>query len=329
MTSIIEFPDEPKFSIKTVCSQTGIRAVTLRAWERRHEVLTPFRSENRYRLYSERDVAILRWIKSRVDSGVSISRAVEELRSMRKNGIWPDALPTMPAPTRSVIPALPTGTYSRQLYQALIHHDEISAGKIIQEIQMAYDIRTICMDIFTPCLVDIGEAWYRGEIRVTTEHFASAYLRGKLLSLLQAYSNRRNAPYILIGCAPTEQHEIGSLMVAVLLRSHGFRVEYLGPDVPIEDLVDYASYEHPQMVILTASMESTALELVHAEEKVGKLHPIPIFGYGGGAFVRKVDLRKKIPGIYLGDDLDDAVETVERLFEHYSTTHERTGRVHA
>jgi len=329
MTSIIEFSDEPKYPIKLVCSQTGIRAVTLRAWERRHEVLTHYRSENRYRLYYERDVAILRWIKSRIDSGVSISRAVEELRSMKKNGIWPDALPTMPVPNRSVVHALPTATYARQLYQALIQHDEMAAGKIIQEIQMGYDTRTICMDIFTPCLVDIGEAWYRGEIRITTEHFASAYLRGKLLSLLQAYSNRRNAPYILVGCAPTEQHEIGSLMVAVLLRSHGFRVEYLGPDVPIEDLVDYASYEHPQMVILTASMESTALELVHAEEKVSKLHPIPIFGYGGGAFVRKPDLQKKISGIYLGDDFDSAVETVEGLFEYNANAHERTARVHA
>ena len=45
--------------------------------------------------------------------------------------------------------------------------------------------------------------------------------------------------------------------------------------------------------------------------------------------MRKADLRKKIPGVYLGDDLDDAVETVEHLFEHYSTAHERTARVHA
>src|SRR5574338_754356 len=92
MTAIVDLPNEPKFTIKAVSSQTGIRPVTLRAWERRHEVLNPHRADNRYRLYSERDIAILRWLKNRVDEGVSISNAVNELRSMTSNNVWPKAL---------------------------------------------------------------------------------------------------------------------------------------------------------------------------------------------------------------------------------------------
>lgn len=97
MKTITDFPDDPKYTIKAVAAQTGIRPVTLRAWERRHEVLTPHRSDNRYRLYSDRDVAILRWLKKRIDEGVSISNAISELRSMTRNGVWPEAVPTMPA----------------------------------------------------------------------------------------------------------------------------------------------------------------------------------------------------------------------------------------
>jgi MerR family transcriptional regulator, light-induced transcriptional regulator len=96
MTTIVDLPDEPKFTIKAVASQTGIRPVTLRAWERRHEVLTPHRADNRYRLYSERDVAILRWLKSRVDGGISISNAVSELRSLSSINAWPEAIPLAP-----------------------------------------------------------------------------------------------------------------------------------------------------------------------------------------------------------------------------------------
>lgn len=62
MTTINDFSEEPRYTIKSVSVQTGIRPVTLRAWERRHDLLSPHRSENRYRLYSERDIAILRWI---------------------------------------------------------------------------------------------------------------------------------------------------------------------------------------------------------------------------------------------------------------------------
>ena len=72
---------------------------------------------------------------------------------------------------------------------------------------------------------------------------------------------RRNSGYILIGGAPTEMHEISGIMMSIMLRSQGYRVEYLGPDVPLDDLVDYASYEYPDLIILTAMMESAALEL--------------------------------------------------------------------
>ena len=52
-----------------------------------------YRSENRYRLYSERDIAVLRWIKNRVDGGLSISSAVSELKSMNRSGLWPEVDP--------------------------------------------------------------------------------------------------------------------------------------------------------------------------------------------------------------------------------------------
>jgi methanogenic corrinoid protein MtbC1 len=314
MSTIIDFSDEPKFSIKTVCTQTGIRAVTLRAWERRHEVLNPHRSENRYRLYSERDVAILRWIKNRVDDGIAISSVVNELKTMSKNGMWPESIPSAP----SILPTAhktPPDQYAHQLFQALIRHNEAQAGDLLREAHALFDLNTICMEIITPALSEIGNAWYRGDIRVTTEHFASSFVRGRLLSMLQAYPTRRSAAYIMLGAAPTEQHEIGSLMMAVLLRSNGFRVEYLGPDIPLEDLILYASDEHPEMIILTASLEPAALELLHFQEKLSKLRPVPIFAFGGRAFDLKPDLRKKIPGVYLGQAMDQATLTIRDLLQ--------------
>lgn len=319
MPTILELSDEPKFTIKAVSAQTGVLPVTLRAWERRHEVLTPHRSDNRYRLYSERDVAILRWIKSRVDEGVSISEVVAELRQMVRAGIWPEVAQDSPQPEMRSNTTQPA-TYAAQLYKALIRHDEVRAGELMREILAGYDLKTLFEAILTPCLVDIGEAWYRGEIRITTEHFASTYLRGKLLALLQSYPLRRNAPYIMLGGAPTEQHEMGSLMLAILLRSQGYRVEYLGPDIPIEDLVDYAKQERPALIILSASMEEAALEMRRLQEKLSRLRSAPIFGYGGRAFNAHPDLCQRVPGIFLGKTLSEATETVNRLLS------ERTAR---
>ncbi len=312
MTTLEEFSDVPRFTIKSVCTQTGIRAVTLRAWERRHEVLTPHRSENRYRLYSERDVAILRWIKARVDSGLAISSVVNELRTVMRSGYPLEAVPvgpTIPLVSLDVTP----DQYVSRLYQALRSHDEGLAGDIFRQIQANFDLLAICQKIIIPCLVEIGNDWYNGRIRVATEHFASAYVRGKLLAIFQAYPYHRSMPSILVGCAPGEQHEIGSLMASVMLRSLGFRIEYLGPDIPLEDLVDYAGYEHPNMIILAASMASSAMELAKINGKLANLRPAPLFGFGGQAFIDHPELKNGFQGIYLGDTLEHGLAAVQGL----------------
>lgn len=75
-----QFSDQPTFNTKAVVQQTGVPAPTLRAWERRYTLLMPERAKNAYRLYSDRDVALIRWLKERVDSGLSISHAVTFFR---------------------------------------------------------------------------------------------------------------------------------------------------------------------------------------------------------------------------------------------------------
>jgi len=319
MPTILELSDEPKYTIKAVSAQTGVRPVTLRAWERRHEVLTPHRSENRYRLYSDRDVAILRWLKDRTDNGLSISEAVAELRQMVRNGLWPEAIPTTPqAPTRPASAA--PEVYTQQLYKALIRHDEARASEILREAMSGYALRPLFEQVLIPCLVQIGEAWYRGDIRITTEHFASAFVRGKLLTLFQTYPVRRGNPFILVGGAPYEQHELGALMLAILLRSEGYRVEYLGPDIPLEDLVDYAREERPALIVLTATSEESALAMRRLQEKLSRLRPAPLFGYGGAAFLRMPDLIQRVPGVFLGKTLSEGADKIGDLLKSTSRT---------
>jgi methanogenic corrinoid protein MtbC1 len=310
--TIADLPTEPIYTIKAVVNQTGIRAVTLRAWERRYHLLMPQRGGNQYRLYSEQEVALLRWVKSRVDSGIPIRSVALEVKNMQQTGEMPEPIPSL-MPVVGRVKAKPAAFYAEALYKALIAHDEAAAHSILRETRSGLNLTTVCMEVITPCLVKIGEAWHRGEIRIATEHAASNFLRGKLLSFLQSYPIRRDAPFILIGCAPLELHEIGNLMISVMLRAQGYRVEYLGQDVPLEDLVDYARYEHPALVVLSATMESSVREISRAQEKLDALLPPVRFGYGGRAFTVKLALREQTPGVYLGDTLADAVNTIERL----------------
>src|SRR5947209_6734015 len=78
------YSDIPLFNTKAVVQQTGVPAPTLRAWERRYTILSPERANNDYRLYSERDVVTIRWLKEHVDAGMSISQAIALFRHIKE-----------------------------------------------------------------------------------------------------------------------------------------------------------------------------------------------------------------------------------------------------
>ncbi|MBL8057819.1 MAG: cobalamin-dependent protein [Anaerolineales bacterium] len=312
-TSIGDLPDSPKYNIKAVCQETGIRPVTLRAWERRYRLLRPHRTRSNYRLYSERDVAVLRWLKTRVDGGLPISTVAGELAEIRRAGAWPEPVPQLPATRPAEGRAAPPQDYAMRLYAALVSHDEAAASLLLGEIHAQYDLKTVCLEVLAPCLVAIGDAWQNGQIRITTEHFASNIVRARLMTLFQAQPMMRTAPRILVGCAPTELHDISSLMLALLLRRDGYRVEFLGQDVHADDLVEYARLERPNLICLAASSESAVRELTRVFNGLATMRPRPKLGFGGRAFNLRPALRESTPGIFMGDTLADGLQKARLL----------------
>jgi methanogenic corrinoid protein MtbC1 len=311
MPTLGELPNVPKLTIKAVCAQTGIQAVTLRAWERRYELVVPKRTAANYRLYSERDVAMLRWLKLQVDQGTPISLAAAELSAAAQNNEWPETLPA--APRASTPIARPPEQFAQKLFAALTAMDEQQAGTILNKAQELFDVEAICLQIIQPCLVEVGEAWYRGEIRIANEHFASQFLRGRLLTLFQAHPQRRSGPRIVIGCAPNETHDIGSLMRALFLRRDGYRVEYLGADIPIGDLLEYARSERPALILLSANAEASARELRQFQKRLAGMRPRPKFGFGGRAFNLNPKLRETVPGLFMGENATAVLATIHKL----------------
>lgn len=303
----------PRYTIKNVSKKTGILPVTIRAWERRYEFLSPHRSENRYRMYSDSDVALLMWIKNRVDQGVSISTAINELHTLQNNGFIPEIKQeyqsAYPKPT-----GIPPAEYAARLYRAFKKSNEIEAAEIFTEARAAFNLPALLANVLIPTLTQIGEAWYRGEIDVAIEHFASKFIIGKLMHIFQTLPLRAKREFIIIGCAPDEFHEIGSLMLAILLRSQGYRIDYLGADIPLDDLVDFVESEKPAMVILSVTMQGAAKYVEIASQKIAALKKAPLFGYGGAIFISQPKLRLQVKGTYLGDSINSAVETIEKLF---------------
>ena len=313
MTTINDLPDEPKYPVKRVSDLTGLNPVTLRAWERRYGILKPERDDNQYRLYSDRDLAILRWLIHKRSSGVSISTAAANLHDMIAQDSWPEVIPFGIAQTKTVS-TVPIQRYVDDLFSFLKKHEEVEAARLFEDLISKFDLETLVEKVITPTLVTIGQAWVQGDLMISTEHFATAFLLSRLNNLYISLPIVNKGPKILIGGAPTEEHEMGALMMAALLRNRGYRVEFLGANLHLDDLTDYSQQIKPALAVLTASTNRAGMELLRAQAKLNTISPAPKFCYAGFAFDFDPELVKKIPGIYLGSSMVKALDHIKSLF---------------
>ncbi len=299
---------QPVYNIKAVVEATGLPAATLRAWERRYGALAPTRTDSGYRLYSAQDITLLRWLKARVDEGMSISQALA-LHNHQRNETGAQV-----APDRRVQARPGADGVQVELLEALLGFDEGRADQTLEEAFALYGVETVFERIVAPTMVQIGNLWHKGRASTTVEHFTSNYLRRKIDAIINVSPTNSNGPLIVMGCAPEDWHELGLLLLYLMLRRRGLRALYLGQNVPAAQFLEEMERLRPALVIISAATSQTVsglLDLAHAVETMRS--PRPIFAYGGHAFNITPELRETVPGIFLGESARAAVEYVAAL----------------
>jgi MerR family transcriptional regulator, light-induced transcriptional regulator len=309
------FSNQPVFNTKAVARETGVPADTFRAWERRYGMPHPQRTDGGHRLYSDRDIAIIRWLRDRTAEGMNISQAVQLLKSAGESDIS-----TIEIEARAI------GKLSKQLVLALTEFDTVYAERLISEAFAIYPFEDVLIDMIQPAMSEIGEYWQQGKINVATEHFATQFVRRKLAGLLNIFEGSAQRATIVIGCAPGELHDLGTLMIALFLARHGWHIIYLGAQVPLADLMASVRTLRPALVCLSATTVEAAKQLSENGSALLTMAPELRFGYGGQAFNLHPDLRTTMPGVFLGQDAREAANTIAKILRpgSTSTTEEHT-----
>jgi methanogenic corrinoid protein MtbC1 len=303
------FSNQPVFNTKAVARETGVPADTFRAWERRYGVPHPQRTEGGHRLYSDRDIAIIRWLRDRTSEGMNISQAVQLLKSAGESDTS-----TIEVEARAI------GWLSHQLVLALTQFDAIYAERLISESFALYPFEEVLINMIQPAMIEIGEYWEQGTINIVTEHFATQFVHRKLAGLLNIFEGSAQRATIIIGCAPEELHDLGTLTVALFLARRGWRVVYLGAQVPLADLIATVRALKPAFVCLSAATIETAAQLSENGGTLLTSTPDLRFGYGGRAFNLHPELRATMPGIFLGQDAREAANTIANIVRSGSTS---------
>jgi len=300
----------PAFNLKVVLKETGIRPDTLRAWERRYGLPKPQRSAGGHRLYSQRDIEMIKWLMARQEEGLSIARAIELLRSQIAQGNDPleqiEPPPSQPVTTPGTLESL-----RKEWVEACLAFDEKKAEALLNQAFALFPLETVVTEILQYAMIQVGEQWYQNDISVQQEHFASALVQRRLNSLIAACPPPTRSEVILIGNPPNEQHLIPILMLNLFLRRRGFGVVDLGANVPVAKFDETVGRIKPHLVVLSSQRLSTVAPML---EVILSLHPLKTqIAYGGRIFNLLPRMVELIPAHYLGKTLDEAVRNVERL----------------
>jgi len=293
--------DEHTLNVQAVEVRTGVTAETLRTWERRYGWPQPRRLPNGYRVYSEDDVSLILAVKRELDSGVAAATAWQRVLAVRQRRHNPDG-------------GRGTDQLVVNLYEALMEFNAEAASGYLSEANALYPLERVLLEVVQPTLVEIGSRWHDGAVTATQEHFATNLLRDSLVTISSFYRPRPGAATLLIGSGPGELHDIGPLMLAVILRRNRHNVMYLGQNTAIENLCESMETIRPRMLVLSASRVETARSLLPIASMIQKMRPPrPLFAFGGRAFDGHAEIAERIGGTFIAGNAVQAADRIEEL----------------
>jgi DNA-binding transcriptional MerR regulator len=232
----------PRLRIGELSRRTGVRADTLRAWERRYGLLRPERTEGGFRLYGSADEARVRAMRARIEAGVSAAEAAR---------LTVSSAPAAEAAGDGVTEGEPLTASADALRVALEAFDDSGANAVLDEALSRLTLETVAEGVVLPAMRQIGNRWESGEISVAQEHFATGVIRGRLLSVARNWG-AGTGPLALLACPPGESHDLGLISFGLVLHSRGWRITYLGPDTPIDTVSQALGDLHPDAIVLAA-----------------------------------------------------------------------------
>jgi len=262
--------------IHRVAKLTGLSKDVVRVWERRYGLVKPLRSANRYREYTDEDVALLRFLKVELDRGQTIGALALEGRDSLLQRIR-----TSQAPTPQELK--PHSNLLDELVERLDPLDKDRFEKKLNGAVAVIPFEEAVQRILLPLQRRVGELWHEGRINIAVEHYVTKLIQQKLFSVMNQLPVNEFGPRVLIACPEGEWHEIGAQAVAYIAASRGCNVYYLGPNLPFTDLQAFCERIKPDLVLLSlteAKSEAMTRQLLQDFESLATRWNVAIGGQG-------------------------------------------------
>ncbi|MCB0400727.1 MAG: MerR family transcriptional regulator [Flavobacteriales bacterium] len=232
-----------QYKIADLENLSGIKAHTIRIWEKRYNLLNPLRTETNIRYYGDDDLKKLLNIASLLQAGhkisnisklneVEIAKQIEEIHQTGGQGIKEETL-------------------INQLISAGLSFNEQQFDKAFSNCILSFGIGGSYQRVLYPMLNRIGLLWTTEDLSPAQEHFISNLIRQKLFVAIEAIDPApEHAEKWLLFLPENEEHELGLLIANHILRSNNKKVYYLGTNVPMNSLLSAFNQIQPDRLLL-------------------------------------------------------------------------------
>ena len=245
--------------IKVVARRTGLSQHVIRVWEKRYNAVEPSRTDTNRRLYSDNEIERLQLLQQLTQAGHSISRIarlpLDQLQALvhqAQPATTPELINTgtdaAPAPTS---PDKSTETFVDEAMAAIRDLNDRTLDDVLHRASVKLGCQGLLQKMIVPLTQRIGTAWEEGSIKVAHEHFASATLCTFLHNTAKPFALPDSAPILAVATPAGQIHELGAVLVAAAATNKGWRVKYLGTNLPAHEITGAATQSQARAVALS------------------------------------------------------------------------------
>ncbi len=236
-----------QYSIKELEQLSGIKAHTIRIWEKRHKIIEPSRTATNIRYYSDLDLKKIINVSLLNTYGIKISKIADmSLDDVNKKVLEISELQN------------DKGVHIDQMVIAMIDMEEELFEKILNNLILRFGFEKTITEIIYPFLEKIGILWQTQNITPAHEHFISNLIRQKIIVAIDGLPiPPKTSKKILLFLPEGEMHELGLLFYHFLIRKSGYRTYYLGQNVPHEDLISVYKVHQPDFMLTSITSTLT------------------------------------------------------------------------
>lgn len=244
--------NRPRHPIRVVAQRTGLTPDVLRAWEKRYGVVTPERTETGQRLYTDGDVERLRLLRQVTEAGRAIGRvadlSVEQLRLLAEE----DETHRQEADRdRLAAAGEDAAEHVEAALEAVVEMDPSRLDAVLMQAALRVGSRPFLERVAVPLMYEVGDRWHAGALGIANEHMATAAVERVLGWLMWSWAETGAGPVLIAATPVGQRHTLGALLSTATAAEEGWRVVYLGADVPAAEIVAAVERRGARLVALS------------------------------------------------------------------------------